>query len=294
MIHETNGGLEKITTSFSEFVELSKKMRDKHGSSCDKSDEHCSFYGDATSYDVMYKRCYDGYNARAIADARRDIGAILDYEREGDELRYSGESLDIPTYLSGDMRCWWAESGDGVKRAKIHITYAANCVGGVRDDSFLNHGGCIAVLCDVLSDWADTKITCTFTNEGVFNDRALQVINMKDYSEAVDIPRIGVSTHPSFFRRICFAWFEGFGDYIKKKLGTCYGGSRTGSRRYSVVGDQEFFEWLRIDVDEMIVDLPAADLDCFKSKERAADWLKSSIDKILSEFSAGNRVIKLY
>jgi hypothetical protein len=77
-------------------------------------------------------------------------------------------------------------------------------------------------------------------------------------------------------------------------LGTCYGGSRTGSRRHSVVGDQEFFEWLRIDADEMIVDLPAADLDCFKSKERAADWLKSSIDKILSEFSAGNRVIKLY
>jgi hypothetical protein len=176
----------------------------------------------------------------------------------------------------------------------MHITFSCNTVGCFNVE-YLNHGGCIAVLCDVLSDWADTKITATIINEMVFEGKGLQSIELKDYNESVDVPRIGAVTHPSFFRRIGFAWFEGFNKISGKKYSHTYGGSVTGKNRGNVVDDEEFCDWIRVSPDEIVIDLPAADSKArFGTPERAAEWLSDTMKKIRREFDDGSRHIKLF
>lgn len=291
MRYET-GDLTKIHTTFEEFVQTAIKIGNKEMSSHEVG--RGEFFGDAESFDVMVKRCYDGYNAKAIANQRELIAGMIDYDRPCDELKYTGDALDVPTYLSGDMKCWWSSEGTGQGRPKIHITFSCNTVGSFGVE-YLNHGGCIAVLCDVLSDWADTKITATIINDMVFESKGLQSIELKDYAENVDVPRIGAVTHPSFFRRIGFAWFEGFSEISGKTYGHTYGGSRTGKNRDGIVGDEEFCDWIRVSPDEVVIDLPAADSRArFGTPERAAEWLSDTMKTIRKEFDNGSRHIKLF
>jgi hypothetical protein len=304
MRHEFNRDLVKVYTTFSEFVEKANdwsKAKERGGfSSTSKSYSGSDFYGDAEDFPTMYRRCYDGYGASTIMQGRADLSGLIDLEAAGDTLRHSGDDLDVPTYLSGEMRCFWAEDQDAKPPKRIHLVYASNCVAGVGAKSFANHGGAVCVIADALMELnAQVKVTCTFTNTYVFGDRkALQAIEIKDYSESVDVTRIGVTTHPSWFRRIGFGWFESFMQDVLPKSGyghtTEYGCSRTGSERSKfVIGDEEFAEWLRIDADEIVVDLPAADLSLFESKEKTAEWVKSAVDRILTQ-SEESKYIKIW
>lgn len=290
MRYDINGDLLKTYQTFSNFVEMATQLSSKaslgDGMSDQKSsiDDLDSFFGDATSFDDMVKRCYDGYNAKSIASKRVEIGNLIAVETRRDSLAYVGEALDVPTYLSGEMRCFWAEDSDYSSPKRIHITYSANCVGSVSATQFYNHGGAVAVICDALDNLgAQTKITCTFTNVSVFKNKALQVIEVKDYNESIDIPRIGATTHPSFFRRIGFRYFERLAGHLGKDEligGECYGCSKTGSRRGEVVSDDEFSDWLRIDEDEIVIDLPAADNSVFDDTNRTAKWVTEALEKI--------------
>jgi len=288
------GVLTKIHTSFEEFVTHATKIGSKTKASHRECDESDDFYGDAINFATMVCRCYDGYNARAIANQRELIAGMIDYDRPTDELKYTGDALDVPTYLSGDMKCWWSGDGSGQGRPKMHITFSCNTVFGYFNE-YINHGGYMAVLCDALSDWADIKITTTIINSRVFTGSGLQSIELKDYCEPIDVARIGAVTHPSFFRRIAFAWFEGFSKISKVRYKNAYGGSRTGRDRHTVVDDEEFCDWIRVAPDEIVIDLPAADdTDLFGTPERAADWLVDAMKKIRSEYDNGSRHIKLW
>lgn len=280
MIHELNKTLLKTYQTFSDFVELCTQLP-KDGFLISDTRETDSFFGDAGSFDEMIERCYDGYNARGIAESRKEISNLVSVESSKDTLKHMGDALDVPTYLSGDMRCFWAEDGEHSAPKRIHITYSANCLGGVGSENFYNHGGAIAVICDALdSIGAQTKITCTFVNDRVLSGSAVQVIEVKDYNESIDIPRIGVTTHPSFFRRIGFRYFESLGEHLGKSWGTGVGSSLTGQRRKEIISEDEFADWLRIDEDEIVVDLPAANLGVFNDTESTAKWVSDAIDYI--------------
>ena len=296
MIHEVNGCLLKTRQSFSDFVNMACELSSESGvyGSCGAPDS--SFYGDADTFEQMVERCYDGYAAKTISDKRHEIGGMLDYQSMTPELSHTGDELDIPTYLSGDMRCWWRDSDNASTPKRVHITYSANCIASFGSSSFANHGGAIAVICDTLDAMGiHTKISCTFSNLKVMIGKALQVIEVKEYGESIDIPRIGVTTHPSFFRRIGFRYFEQLCSHLGLygEYEGCYGKSQTGSNRASeVIPDDEFAEWLRIADDEIVIDLPAANLSVFKDTNTTAEWVEKAI-KII-ESSNGERHIKIF
>jgi hypothetical protein len=300
MRYEQNGDLVKTASTFHEYVQLSKQFRNPTEQSS-YSKTTCGikekvlrdFFGDALSYEEMVERCYDGYNAKAIGEQRRKIAELFQTDRPMDEMRVSGEALDVPTYLSGDPKCFW-ESTTEVRKARVHLCYASNCTAGVNADKFLNHGGAMAVLCDLIADQADTKISCYVSNRGVFAGRGCSVITIKDYAEDVDIPRIGATTHPSFFRRIGFGWFEGFGLSVGKASWTGYGCSETGKSRVSVISDEEFAEWVRIDKDEIVVDLPAANIAAFTNEHTTATWLENAIKTITEGLRNGQKHFTLW
>ena len=299
MIHEltTDYGFDypellKIRATFSEFVKTAQALPSEGGEDGSCGGSVPSFYGDADSFEDMVKRCYDGYSAKAISEKRYEIGAMLDYHSESAELKHCGDELDVPTYLSGDMRCWWADADNVNTPKRIHIVYGANCVADVNAESFINHGGAVASICDALDSMgALTKITCTFTNTAVFNGRGLQAIEIKDYSESIDIPRIGATTHPSFFRRIGFKYFEQFCNSIGVNSEYTYGRSKTGKERGEAVSDKEFADWLRISDDEIVVDLAAADLRVFNDTKTTAEWVAYAISKIEG---SNDRHIKIF
>lgn len=300
MRHEINKTLTKTYQTFSDFVELSTQLSpstfDKGWNESNTNGSE-DFFGDTNSFNDMVKRCYDGYNAKGISASRTEIGNLITTEVPTDSLKHSGEALDIPTYLSGDMKCFWAEDSHHASPKRIHITFGANCVASVNSTQFYNHGGAVAVICDALDNiGANTKITCTFTNISVLSGEALQVIEVKDYHESIDVARIGVTTHPSFFRRIGFRYFERLGNYLGKgkdwvESSTSYGCSKTGKNRIAVVGNEEFSNWLRIDEDEIVVDLPAADNSVFEDTESTAKWVTDAIEKINN---ANQNFIKIY
>jgi hypothetical protein len=281
----TEEKLTKVYTTFDEFVEMSKvwAIDEGLGSSSVRHERNRDFFGDAPDFPTMHRRCYDGYGSAKISKSRVELSGMIDIDMPTDELRYEGDELDVPTYLSGEMRCFWGEAYEAKPPKRIHMTYASNCVAGVDDKSFANHGGAVCVIADALMSLrAQVKVTCTFTNTNVFTDKGLQAILIKDYDESVDVSRIGVTTHPSWFRRIGFRWLESF-MYSIGKEGRGYGCSMTGSRRNEVVSDEEFADWLRIDADEIVIDLPAANLGIFTSADRTAEWVKGAVERIMSE-----------
>lgn len=292
----TQEKLTKTYTTFDEFVEMAKRWAIDlgQGESSVRVESSKDFFGDARDFHTMYKRCYDGYNAKKIAKGREDLSNLIDLDVPSDSLRYEGDDLDVPTYLSGEMRCFWGEGFDAKPPKRIHLTYSSNCLASVDDNSFGNHGGAVCIIADALMSLrAQVKMTCTFVNDYVFTGKGLQAIIIKDYDESVDVSRLGVTTHPSWFRRIGFSWLESFMGSIGMSSDHSYGASQTGSRRKMVVSDEEFSDWLRIDSDEIVIDLPAADLGVFRKDSTTATWVKGAIEKILTE-SETSKYIKIW
>lgn len=294
MRYEINNGLTKVYTEFSEFVENADKMKDEHRSSCSKRESWDDFYGDALTFEQMMERCYDGYNAKEIGKAHAEFMSIFRSDAEEPYLRVMGEELDVPTFLSGEHKCFWHDDTEKAK-PRVHLVFSSNCLGYVEASNFINHGGAIASIVEVLSQQVDIKISCYFSNKDVFTDKGLQVITLKKYDEATDIPRIGVTTHPSFFRRIGFAWFEGLGGFISEpSIRSEYGASRTADERFKVVSDDEFYDWCRIADDEFVVDCPAANKDYFEDEESTLEWIKSSVKNIKDAMDNDEKSVKLF
>lgn len=291
MRYEQNGKLTKIGGTFHEFV---RKTEEMHKVMPWRQDYSRFFHGDAKSFEDMVERCFDGYNAKAIGEKRRKISEMFQNERPMDEMRVSGEALDVPTYLSGDPKCFW-EGGSEVRKARVHLCYGANALSNVDARQFINHGGAVATLCDLISDQADTRITAYLSAIDVFDGKACLSILVKDYGESVDIPRIGATTHPSFYRRLGFAWFKAYGKSIGKNWD--FDGSsksRTGKDRYEAIGNEEFAEWVRIDKDEIVVELPASNLSAFESEDKTAAWVERSIAKITEGLRNGQKHFTLW
>lgn len=308
MHYEVNK-MTKIYATFSEFVELSATMPRPSQAYLESTGREASreksnsreedFFGDAYTFDIMHKRCYDGYNAKAVSDKRHDLSDLVDYERPTDELSYVGDALDVPTYISGDMRCWWRDSADKANTPKrIHITYTLSNGCTTSNTSILNHGGAISVIADAINNiGANVKITANIVARETMHKNLLMAILLKDYSEDVDVPRIGACTHPSFFRRIGLSWFERFHMHINdercKMKNSHYGFIvLEQEKRPNIVSDEEFAEWLRIDEDEIVIDLPNAFNSVFRDTKTTAKWVEEVIAQIQTQ-SQTSKYIKV-
>ena len=149
-------------------------------------------------------------------------------------------------------------------------------------------------LVDQLGEQVDVKISLYITNKWVFGGNGCQIVTIKDYEDVIDVPRVSATAHPSFFRRIGFAWFENADKLIQKGLGTGTGGSYTGSNRPYVIKDDEFMDWVGIEKGEMMIDFPAPDEYQFKNDDDTAYWLKQATKKIEEAIEEGSDICKLF
>lgn len=234
--------LQRFRASFNEYVEHSKENRYPDGTSNDDGDE--SFYGDTHCFDEMYQRCFDGYNAHKVADRKADLASEFYSEHLESEIGVVGDDLDIARFIEGRPDCWWSDEPTPCKPL-VHIiadTCANANVGGV---NFVNHGGALALLCELVQEVADVRIS-TFngaermTSKSDFADS----MELKGYDEPLDIPRVGAVTHPSFFRRISFGIFEAF----KAEAG--YGRRKSWSE---LMSEEDFYEWMGIEKGTNVV-----------------------------------------
>lgn len=271
--------------SFSEYVEFSLNNRDADAASSKKGNKE--FYGDAKSFEQMYERCYDGYNAKRIGDARASIGAMVTQDKPYVELRVIGDELDVPTFLSGDMKCFWADS-DIPTPPKVHIVYQSVASASVDANNFINHGAAVAVICDVLNELGDTRISSLFMGKGSVepNMNLIQVIDVKDYTETLDVPRIGAITHPSFLRRITFGHIEHHGAV------SGYGRPITLKEKGEVVDEADLLDWLRIDADEFVLEIKSPSDSLFKEEESTMAYVKSICQAVEQAISNGEKHLK--
>jgi|DEB0MinimDraft_10_1074344.scaffolds.fasta_scaffold17715_3 hypothetical protein len=276
--------------TFSEYVEFSKKHRrdDKASSRVTNSGDK-NFYGDAYNYEDMYSRCYDGYNAKKVGDIRGGLVAKMAGEKESASLYYYGDDLDVPTFLSGEQRCFWND-GEGMTKPRIHIVYQGTASCAVKAKNFINHGGAVAAICDLLSEDAHTKVSTVYLMRDSVTDtrggNMLQSIDVKDYSESLDVPRIGALTHPSFFRRIAFGHIEYYGAV------SGYGYPVEIRDKTKIVSEQDYLDWMRIDPDEFVLEVRGPADSIFSSEESTLGFIRTTIDKVNELMDAGERYLK--
>ena len=237
-----NRVLKRFRASFNEYVEHSKENHKYDGSS--NKDGSSRFYGDTTCFDEMYQRCFDGYNAHKVADRKADLAKEFYSESIESELGVVGDDLDIARWVEGRPDCWWSDEPTPCKPL-VHIIAdtCANCdVGG---GNFVNHGGALALLCELVEEVADVRIS-TFNGAERMNSECdfADSMELKGYDEPLDIPRIGAVTHPSFFRRISFGIFEAF----DAEAG--YGYRKEWSK---LMSEEDFYEWMGIEKGTNVV-----------------------------------------
>lgn len=242
-----------------------------------------NFYGDAPDWPTMVQRAYDGYNARAIAGARDLIIDAMREDKESPSLHYTGDEFSPVAYIQGSKRCFYRYEGEP-RRPLVHLIYRGNTNAGTSSDAYINHGGAIAALAAALDATADLKITATYTTSGVFNGGAIMCVRVKDSSESLDIPRLGVTTHPSFHRRVSFTWYGALFPSLGKQHISESGSARN---RDTMLPDEEFFAWIGGSGEDLVVDLPAADMDCFGDADETADWVKLQAAKIQDCINSG-------
>lgn len=288
---EQEGDLTLTECGFDEFVQLAQAMGRE---SIDCEDECSSFYGDAKNFREMVKRCYDGYNAKEIIRARDYIVDTLTAPRKGYILAEEGDDLDMASFIAGEEKCYWRRVNTD-KMPKVHLLFASNCVAGHDADAFINHGGMVASICEFLADSCDLKISGYFSNTHVFKSRGINIFGLKDYCEPLDIPRLGAVTHPSFFRRIGFAWLEGLGDYVgDDSFCDLHGCSQTGRDRRNVCSDEDLIRFVGVDKEEIVIELPAGNLGCFRKESSTAEFTKETIAKIIQSIQSNTKYSQMW
>jgi len=293
MRFEIKDKLTKTHTTFSEFVEMSNGEDLVYQSSDVRTSGTDSFYGNIKSYQEMYDACYNGMGVKKMLKARAELNKLVNHEIEEPRKAVVGETLNVSAYCTGNPYHFYKDA-DEYGKPRVHIVYSTNAVAGVRATQFTRHGASICALVDQLGEQVDVKISLYITNRWVFSGKGCQIVTIKDYDDVIDVPRVSATAHPSFFRRIGFAWFENAGKLIKKGLGTGVGGSLTGRNREQVIKDDEFMDWVGIEKGEMMIDFPAPDEYQFKSDEYTARWLKEVTKKIETAVDNGDNICKLF
>ena len=294
MRYEINGDLTKVQTTFFEFVEMSNNTsrKDEWGSGCiiDKAD---SFYGNMKSYGQMYDACYSGLNVKKMSKVRASLNSLLNHEVETPRKAVVGETLNVGAFCAGHPYHFYKDA-DEYGKPRVHIAYSTNAVAGVTSSQFIRHGAALCSLVDQIADQVDVKISLYITNTSVFTGKGCQIVTIKDYDEVIDVPRVAATAHPSFFRRIGFAWFENAKELIDESCSQGWGGPQTGSQRKYVINDEEFSEWLGVANDEMLIDFPAPDEDHFKDDKSTAYWLERAATKIENDIADKKKTSKLF
>jgi hypothetical protein len=293
MRYEIKGKLCKTHTTFSEFVEMSNREGLVYKSSDVRSSPRDSFYGNIKSYQDMYDACYNGMGVKKMLKARADLNNLINHEVEEPRKAIVGETLNVGAYCAGNPYHFYKDA-DEYGKPRVHIVYSTNAMSDVKSAQFTRHGASICALVDQLGEQVDVKISLYISNKWVLSGNGCQIVTIKDYEDVVDVPRVSATAHPSFFRRIGFAWFENADKLIQKGLGTGVGGSYTGSDRHHVIKDDEFMDWIGIEKGEMMIDFPAPDEYQFKSDEYTAKWLKQATKKIEEAIEEGSDICKLF
>jgi hypothetical protein len=296
----------KVHTDFNECVKLAvsmpvitwSKLEDNASLSNSYGDD---FYGDAGSFGAMVDRCYDGYNAKKISDKRHSIGNMLSVLKDTQELGFVGDELDIPTFLSGDMKCWWRSVTEEGTPKRVHLVYDGATPWHIKPDNYANHGGAISSLCDVLvDDGYSVKISAVFSIDEIATKGYYHCVTIKDYDESLDVPRIGAVTHASFLRRIIFSYSENFCSYVNipikdqiNPIDSDYGRIIKG---FSVISDEEAVNWLGLSDEEAVIMVKSPAEDVFLTTKSACDYVADSVVKIkdiVSKNETTSNIIKL-
>ena len=293
MRYEIKNKLTKVHTTFSEFVEMSNREDLVYDSSDVRTGARDSFYGNIKSYQEMYDACYNGMGVKKMLKARADLNDLVNHEIEEPRKAIVGETLNVGAYCSGNPYHFYKDA-DEYGKPRVHLVYSTNAICGVTATQFTRHGASICALVDQLGEQVDVKISLYITNRWVFSGKGCQIVTIKDYDDVIDVPRVSATAHPSFFRRIGFAWFENADKLIQKGLGTGVGGSVTGRSRHTLINDDEFMDWVGIEKGEMMIDFPAPDEYQFKDDEYTADWLKKSTKKIEDAIEKESRICELF
>jgi len=294
MRKEIKESLTKTQNTFFEFVEGANNapIKEEWGSD-HRSGKKDDFYGDIGSFKEMYEACYKGLNAKKMSKARADLNNLVNHEIETPRKAVVGETLNVGAFCAGHPYHFYKDA-DEYGKPRVHVAYSTNAVAGVTSSQFIRHGAALCSLVDQIADQVDVKISLYITNSGVLTGKGCQIVTIKDYDEVIDVPRVAATAHPSFFRRIGFAWFENAKTLIDNSCATSCGGSYTGRERRYIISDEEFSDWLGVAQDELLIDLPAPNEKQFKDDKATAVWLKQSTAAIEKSIDEDKNICKLF
>ena len=177
-----------------------------------------TYFNGKTSEVIEECRGEHEYEARIMSDMSRDIISD-DFMKKRFTFRNKqlvGQRVDIPRYLSGDQRCWFATKK--IKKiAQAVRVYAP--IGGVGNVSEKEMQVCGALTCSVVekleSNGINVELWAAYSIRDFFNERVnpndddgckvCGLIKIKDSSEYSDLGMISyVTGNDKFYRNVVF------------------------------------------------------------------------------------------
>lgn len=244
-------------SDFEGVFEASKLNAKRDGSSHEKDVEGWRG-GDwlAESYENTLSLETNGYNAEAIGETLGEMNQYFAGEATKIEMDYAGDTFDVGSLVSGELKHWFATNYEGV-RPQIHLVVMGNGNAGVSSRNWLNQAAAVAKVAESMSENADIRISAGYFSRNSQEKKrgqemhTIKLVEVKGYGEHIDFRRLGAVSHPSFFRRIIFGLLEnGNGDFGGKEWETAYGYGRsvdtpqeldlTNEQLAEILGDDKF------------------------------------------------------
>jgi hypothetical protein len=150
------------------------------------------------------------------------------------ELDVAGYLPCVQAYVAGDPACMLTQGERGTRQRIALIASACYNSGVTADDAMVYAAALAQVVAELDAAGVDVGVDTldvTYGNGNVY----VMGVHVREFGEPLDLSKLVYAFHPSFLRRILFAWREM--DAISCKAGIAddnYGSARNATRDYAI------------------------------------------------------------
>lgn len=155
--------------------------------------------------------------ASGWADGANEVAKTLDVMPAGDDVAVSWE-LDVrgampcvPAYLAGDPECMWRFSEEHRPAKRMTLVVPASYSAMIPPTQAMQYAkGVAAITRAVESSQIDVAIWSLSSGCGRSGamQEALYAVAVRELGEPLDLAKVAFASHPSWLRRLHFAWRE--------------------------------------------------------------------------------------
>lgn len=126
-------------------------------------------------------------------------------------LDVAGSIVNVPAFITGEPECMWRMSECKRNEHRVTLVIPGTYSGGVNQAGAQRYATAIAAVVRALEASGINPAVYSMPvsiGHGGRGDRVISSISVREFGEPLDLAKVAMAFHPSFLRRIQFAWRE--------------------------------------------------------------------------------------